>query len=136
VTELKPCPAGHKEVTIWMDESQFAKTSYVVFCHGTPVEPCGWRVKRDTEAEAIKAWNTRADDWQPIETAPKDGTIILVAVDVPGLVRMVRWASGGMYGVGCWANFPQRGNGGIGPIVLMVPPTRWQPLPQPPQEKD
>jgi hypothetical protein len=30
----------------------------------------------DTEAEAIAAWNKRADDWQPIATAPKDANFL------------------------------------------------------------
>lgn len=32
---------------------------------------------------AISAWNRRADDWQPIETAPRDGTEVLVYATMP-----------------------------------------------------
>src|SRR5688572_22934538 len=56
--------------------------------------------------------------WQSIETAPKDGSEVLVS-DC-GLVRVGFWdqARGGV-----WSKWPGREN---------IKPTHWQPLPAPP----
>ena len=35
----------------------------------------------DSPEEAIAAWNRRAGGWQPIDTAPKDGTFVLLLSD-------------------------------------------------------
>lgn len=78
-------------------------------------------------------------EWQPIETAPKDGTVVLLfglwAGEVGGIAQepqidIGRWSGGrsdygsdGWWGLitgdayGCWMR-----------------PTHWMPLPQPPKE--
>lgn len=63
--------------------------------------------------------------WQPIDTAPKDGTYIL-AFDGEDYITIVSWAQ---YHInkgkrGCWLD---REND---PWIL----THWQPLPAPPTE--
>lgn len=66
-------------------------------------------------------------EWQPIETAPKDGTSILVCVtyNLPeGGWETVQWVD--------WVREPY-----IFPIYrdridIPCPPTHWQPLPEPP----
>lgn len=69
-------------------------------------------------AEAAEA----AAKWQPIETAPKDGTD--VQVFIPGAVVNSRvqtaYYFGGMWRV--WAD------------IHAVVPTHWRPLPAPPKE--
>ena len=57
-------------------------------------------------------------EWQPIETAPKDGTVFLAFWDKDGDTRYV-----------C----AKRGRRG-GPIGLQRPPTHWMPLPEPPKD--
>jgi hypothetical protein len=61
------------------------------------------------------------DKWQPIDTAPRDGTRILAwfppnvqALD--GDMAIVQWYAGSWYS------------------GFFVDPTMWQPLPPPPQE--
>ena len=59
--------------------------------------------------------------WQPIETAPKDGTVVLL------LGRSGRHADGffepkAYNGIGVW----------VWPYVH-AEPTHWQPLPEPPK---
>ena len=57
------------------------------------------------------------NDWQPIETAPKDGGQVLVTNGV--LVLAVRW-------------WPGRGWGEAARLAPLVPdwdPTHWMPLP-------
>lgn len=62
----------------------------------------------------------RRDRWQPIETAPRDGPILAVetsehGADVPAVVE---WRDG-------WRSYDDRS------VVLQ--PTHWMPLPEPPQ---
>lgn len=68
-------------------------------------------------------------EWQPIETAPKDGTTILFWDDLMD------------YQIGSWSEYedpdgePREGwNDGIFPIIGdSGQPSHWMPLPQPPQ---
>lgn len=76
-------------------------------------------------------------DWQPIETAPKDGTYILVWSEREGWrgnPRMV-CATWEPSGTGAWAIY------GAGPtrhseqwLDRGIIPTHWMPLPEPPKE--
>lgn len=62
-------------------------------------------------------------DWQPIETAPKDGTQILACGFRDGvpIIRTTRWRTldGGLE---CWGEFN----------TYYWPATHWMPLPKPP----
>lgn len=66
------------------------------------------------------------DKWQPIETAPKDGTEILVGADVAcwgWRIELVYWVSK----EGQWWT-DSRG--------LHYSPTHWRHLPKPPKESE
>jgi hypothetical protein len=68
------------------------------------------------EVVSEEAWG-----WQPIDTAPRDGTQFLAAFREPSsyLVSLVRWDP-------CWTmgpTFPQ-------------PPQFWMPLPKPPSPSE
>jgi len=58
--------------------------------------------------------------WQPIETAPKDASILLAVwnADRPYYCREVGW----------W----EESDGGFWSIQVMGEPTHWMPLPPPP----
>lgn len=61
-------------------------------------------------------------EWRPIETAPKDGTAILVwRAHEPG--RELRRMGIDMWVGGCWWNSRRD-----------MQPTHWQPLPAPPKD--
>ena len=60
--------------------------------------------------------------WQPIETAPKDGSPVLVFK--PGYVMYVAWWNGTMW---TFLLHPKQGDLGIYGV------THWQPLPAPPK---
>lgn len=61
--------------------------------------------------------------WQPIESAPKDGTIVLLCADVPWLIRMGYFEPDDR-----WYSIPQGS-------MENDQPTHWMPLPSPPQEQ-
>jgi hypothetical protein len=72
-------------------------------------------------------------DWQPIETAPKDGTKVLTFIGAPGGWDMA---------VSDWRDYIFNHNGSIGPasghwhvfgLNYSVEPTHWIPLPEPPK---
>jgi hypothetical protein len=74
--------------------------------------------------------------WQPIETAPKDGTTVWVAE--PRHMRLAYWAVGkefehnGSAGGG-WRDFLLASIGAA--ADLQVRPIYWMPLPEPPPER-
>jgi hypothetical protein len=74
-------------------------------------------------------------EWQPIETAPKDGTIIDVWLGdadqsdiafycTPGTKRSSGWY---------YKNSKFRPNMGLGILTVFIQPTHWMPLPSPPK---
>lgn len=68
-------------------------------------------------------------EWQPIETAPKDGTQVLIT-DGTGLCAVASWEdyAAELYdGVG-WRDAGDMGWGG----TVYHAPTHWMPLPSPP----
>ena len=103
----------------------------------------------EAAATAAVAWNRRAFGWQPIETAPKDGSYILAWVPDFGC-SIVRWfderKSGPVYGADS-INAPSMQSGWIGDneevfstiefpdgnVIEGAQPTHWMPLPEPPE---
>lgn len=64
-----------------------------------------------------------ATQWQPIETAPKDGTEILVWFDEAKRHFILWWFDGDWRFIG-------------GTITPVVSPSFWMSLPKPPEEKE
>jgi hypothetical protein len=121
--ELLPCPfCSSPRVRVYSSDWCYAE------CH-----ECFARAARfGTKKKAIEAWNRRAgystalaaerEDWRPIETAPKDGTVILgwwpQAYQGKGGIFEYIWHKDGWYTVPCsWQH---------------MTPTHWSPLPAPP----
>ena len=74
-------------------------------------------------------------EWQPIETAPKDGTILIGKIpnESPDLNREIKWAFG-------WCSLYKWEWAGMRKATWLKlneehQPTHWQPLPKPPQEE-
>lgn len=83
--------------------------------------PAKRRAQKDWEA--IRAKLGEFAGWQPIETAPKDGTSVIVfgptdAVQYDGGICVASWTQGG------WGT----------PEYYQPTPAYWQPLPEPPCE--
>jgi hypothetical protein len=67
-------------------------------------------------------------DWQPIETAPKDGTFVMLWVggDYPAhCARFEIWKDGS-------AGWVASNHGGVWTCVQFGTATHWMPLPAPP----
>ena len=113
--ELKPCPAcaakaAHQEEVAYSVDSSYE----YIGCTECSMRVIIWRGL----ALAITEWNTRADDWQPIEDAPKDGTEFLAWNGHCRKVTHWNEARGKFIGFEC-----------------LVAPTHFRHLPQPPKEE-
>lgn len=124
--ELKACPfcGGEAGIRKWQDEDLW---SHAIVewqkAHCTECECEGISSCPGYDPDTVQAWNTRAPQWQPISSAPKDGRPMLL--DHPGWhTRVLRGAwdahelAWRVHGIGCPA----------------TQPTKWQPLPAPPEE--
>ena len=70
--------------------------------------------------------------WQLIETAPKDGTKILIYEDLgwEKLIYVVRWVDAWVNpSIGAWLEADGEGH-------ATYDPTHWMPLPEPPKETE
>ncbi len=81
---------------------------------------------------ALRSPRIASDEWQPIESAPRDGSHLLLArpdwkVPWHGFYRMSETSEAKRFGEG-WG----RTNFGDPPLK----PTHWQPLPDPPAVKE
>lgn len=96
-----------------------------------------WHLQNDILRDIIRV-GLKESGWRPIETAPKDGTIIFSYW--PGLsgaeaIQMVSWSDGYHLetGAGDWVDEPYQQSGGL--LAGMGPnePTHWMPLPEGPK---
>lgn len=73
-------------------------------------------------------WLNTAYEWQPIETAPKDGTCILICRPyfLPPMYKIntCQWEEG------VWLS-----NGCVDDYLTFPDATHWMPLPEPPTEE-
>src|SRR5215469_4620566 len=99
-------------------------------CFSLDGSPEGWKCDRKRVDEVLG----RAEEWQPIESAPKDGTALLWFPDFP--TNEVQLGSWHAYSEPAWGlegewrdkdtgEFFENGDG-------YVCPTHWRPLPPPP----
>jgi hypothetical protein len=100
----------------------------------------------DEISPMIDRWIGEARGWQPIETAPKDGSSFLALCG--GHVEKIAWFNGWDSGVvtsragPCWGIAYAEGyildegwDEGTGCYLTPIePPTHWQPLPAPPEK--
>lgn len=114
----KPCPFCGKASELQVPENDDVVLA-VVMCLSCYC--CG--AEFFTDKEAIKAWDTRSDDWQPIETAPKDGTKVMVWR--PDCDFHHPHAAFDVYENEAWHRSRPSAQ-----------PTYWKPLPAPPQEDE
>ena len=124
------------ELTDVQDASVF-RESLVRRADARNMEGCnlwyGWAIVEGYLA-GLKAGRAEAkNDWQPLATAPKDGTRVLLCLNPGGPVVVGWWGPKfSAYGVnykddwGFGPNWNQR---------FRFPPIYWMPLPEPPEAK-
>jgi hypothetical protein len=125
-----PCPFCGEHPTV--DANENGAGSFIE-CNSTACQtlPCLWFKHGESESDAIVRWNRRAPvpvGWQPIETAPKDGTEFDVwNAYSEERIANVRWD--GKHFVHWWI-------GGFDSMdyCRIERPTHWMPLPAPPKE--
>lgn len=69
--------------------------------------------------------------WQPIETAPKDGTEIDLWSPVIGRLENAKWGVKRQ----AWMDWGVDGFGGVGWCAVGYKVTHWMPLPNPPKDE-
>nr|WP_313470829.1 Lar family restriction alleviation protein [Stenotrophomonas geniculata] len=119
--ELKACPFCGRKPRI----SDLPESAIHVSC-GCGASLFGERHHHASHAEAAARWNTRAPQWQAIESAPKDGTFYLAT---NGKDQRVENCPEG-HAPGIWHRIDGdwRGVSAFGDDS-----THWQPLPAPPE---
>lgn len=134
---LKPCPFCGSRGALWtnIDNTQ-CRIECIAAANWTRTTPTcsGASLTFPSASEAITAWNTRAspsapvgEGWQPIETAPKDGTLVLA-----WCVHPFRRYGGEGYEGPVIAHWTNHNDGGWTWYGLTGQFTHWMPLPQPP----
>jgi Lar family restriction alleviation protein len=85
----------------------------------------------NNKKDAIIAWNTRTNQWQPIEKVPKDGTVVDLWAGGMRLTSCV-WNSLQK----CWLEGWIDDEGEHCPVAVLSDchPTHWMPIPDPPKE--
>ena len=82
----------------------------------------------EDERDDLKAKLARVE-WQPIETAPKDGTLILV---YEGVTTKKIWKASWWTGLDCWAFGVTSTDHTLMTMAQNIAATHWMPLPEPP----
>lgn len=125
MSQLKPCPfCGCEGFETSPFLKGFTDLTWVVRC-GNP--DCNAEVVVATafSENAVERWNRRRSPWQPIETAPTDGTVVLVLCgdlasrDFSDTVFLVYYNEH-------WCDNTDA-------LPLYTEPTHWMPLPEPPK---
>lgn len=75
-------------------------------------------------------------EWRPIETAPKNGSTIMIAMSPTGPVWMAHWRTYPEPGMNEWTIDQVVGWTRVGFCDAALEPTHWMPLPPPPQEAE
>ena len=125
----RSAPAAPMEMPEPIAQISMASTGHIEWRHGlmvrevTPLDGQALYTEQQVrELLAAAPKLPQGDCWLPIESAPKDGSEILL------VSRKCRIANG------CWMTANDKVGAWMWPYVLQEP-THWMPLPQPPQEE-
>ena len=129
--ELKACPFCGSQAVIyfWQDEDLWSHNIVEwqkVRCTGCDCEGQSSCEGCEESETAVAFWNTRAPQWQPIESAPKDTVTEILAWDGYDM-RVTHWCFPYKGHPGAWYESKDRYE------TLFWEPTHWAPLPAPPK---
>lgn len=120
--------AEETQLTLAEAKAEIAGLKEIAYQEGTAARQMAF-----ASCLAILSRVTEPQGWQPIETAPKDGTPILVGFENSGSIYIVRW----------WVNpepmtWDGLANEEYGWLLaettkVAFMPTHWMPLPTPPE---
>ena len=132
--ELKPCPfcGGEVELEKTIDRREW----WGVVCRNAKNigGSCALSIRPSASKNvAIRRWNARPSEWQPIETAPKD-KLVLLFFDVPIFGKSINKIVIGFLDSRSEKWFIRLGE--VMGVNELAMPTRWMPLPQPPTNKE
>jgi Lar family restriction alleviation protein len=137
--ELKPCPFCGG-TSIGLDRIEVPRdTVFMYCCANCSAQGPEFGGDDDTVRErAAHGWNIRASQWQPIETAPRDGTKVFLWHQKWGSAPVGWWdwvegpCEDGTGGFCLWhvveKNLPPTEDGLIWPDEMELP-THWMPMP-------
>ena len=111
---------AHVMVSWWTDEARVAMEPYGLVVQGEAHGMVYPFRKRKTTTSPEPMADPETTNWQPIDTAPKDGSEI-VALEPQGGAWIVQWLAG--------LGWQIKAVPGRDPIV-MIYPTGWMPLPE------
>lgn len=86
-----------------------------------------WLLRDAADLIERQVATTVASEWWPIESAPTDGSPILVFAPTPHISSQAGWRGIAFYGSFGWLMRDTRG------ILTTAEPTHWMPLPAPPK---
>lgn len=112
----------------------YAEVNAAIAAYAKRFRAGGFYCHRQAMKVALEA--AAAARWQPIESAPKDGTIIDVWLDGCSKDDMEFYCTKGTYRSPgwSWVRGKFRPCGGLGvQVPTFVYPTHWMPLPKPPK---
>jgi len=100
----------------------------------TPTPPPGLEGGASGIDGNIQPTQEPREEWRPIETAPKDGTVVDVWLGDADEIERAFYCTGGTRRSPGWWWYQGkwRPNGGLTVFLTLVQPTHWQPLPAPP----
>ncbi|HAX40613.1 MAG TPA: hypothetical protein DCY10_07045 [Clostridiales bacterium] len=136
--KLLPCPVCGETPEGIVDATKVIGLYRIT--HRCKVWPA-FSLEGSTPERVAERWNTRASGWQPIETAPKDGTRVLLYRPLAektgdNVVEVKRTTS---YDNGCWPATVPPGASGENFTDGSCYATHWMPfpdLPPAPQGED
>jgi hypothetical protein len=128
MSKLKPCPFCGNDGRVYHPHEDEEK--WAVICRMCSCDTC----HSSTRLKAVTAWNTRAEsippkssmsEWQPIETAPKDATFVILYGIENGTDTQL---------IGFWDSDHRIWFADKFRRTYMPNPTHWMPLPHAPSE--
>lgn len=114
-----------------MEEKTLGQIAYEQYGSRWDIQLASMKEVWEGVAKAVAAVVRAESQWQPIETAPRDGTDVLIYV--PYYPDGARIETGWFSSKGYWESYSRLYAGEHHSPLCRLQPTHWQPLPEPPK---